>query len=66
MSANIASDSKVTMICPNLSCRRTLNAPPTARGQLMRCAYCNAPFRVPKDVTSRPDAAQTASEDKSG
>lgn len=37
------------MICPNLSCRRTLSAPRNTRGKLMRCAYCNAPFRVPRD-----------------
>jgi hypothetical protein len=51
-------DSRVTMICPNLSCRRTLSAPASARGKIMRCAYCNAPFRVPE--RSAPDSEATA------
>ena len=37
----------VTMICPNLSCRRTVVAPESARGKLVRCAYCDQLFRVP-------------------
>lgn len=37
----------VTMICPNLACRQTVAAPASARGQSVRCAYCNTPFRVP-------------------
>lgn len=37
----------VTMICPNLGCRRTVVAPESARGKLVRCAHCNQLFRVP-------------------
>lgn len=47
----------VTMICPNLSCRRTVSAPASARGKTVRCAYCNAPFRVPAadETAPKPD-----------
>ncbi|MCC6359909.1 MAG: hypothetical protein IT450_14285 [Phycisphaerales bacterium] len=37
----------VTMICPNLACRRAVSAPESARGMTVRCAYCQTPFRVP-------------------
>lgn len=45
------------MICPNLSCRRTVSAPASARGKTVRCAYCNAPFRVPAadETAPKPD-----------
>lgn len=46
MSSRTASDA-VTMICPNLACRRTVSAPVSARGTTVRCAYCQQPFRVP-------------------
>ena len=48
MSTPTESDGRVTMICPNLTCRRTLSAPSSARGKIMRCAYCNVLFRVPE------------------
>lgn len=37
----------VTMICPNLTCRKTIVAPDGARGRLMRCAHCSQVFMVP-------------------
>lgn len=40
----------VTMICPNLACRRTVSAPAKARGNTVRCAYCQQPFRVPESA----------------
>jgi hypothetical protein len=46
MSSGTANDA-VTMICPNLACRRTVSAPASARGSTVRCAYCQQPFRVP-------------------
>lgn len=50
MSTRTNSEGKVTMICPNLTCRRTLSAPISARGKIMRCVYCNTPFRVPENA----------------
>jgi LSD1 subclass zinc finger protein len=40
-------DGKVTMICPNLTCRKPVTAPESARGGTVRCAHCNAVFKVP-------------------
>lgn len=37
----------VTMICPNLACRRTVTAPESARGKVVRCGMCQQPFLVP-------------------
>jgi hypothetical protein len=37
----------VTLICPNLSCGRTIIVPEQARGKVVRCAHCNQPFMVP-------------------
>jgi hypothetical protein len=49
MSSNNRTDQRLVLICPNLSCRRRLDVPPAARGKVLRCAYCGAPFRVPKN-----------------
>ncbi len=37
----------VTMICPNLACRRTVSSHVQSRGKTVRCVHCNTPFRVP-------------------
>lgn len=44
----------VTMICPNLACRRAVSAPEAARGKTVRCAYCQTPFRVPMSGDAPP------------
>lgn len=59
----------VTMICPNLSCRKTIVAPDGARGRLMRCAHCSQVFMVPiresaPDIEAPKDDANN--KDKSG
>jgi hypothetical protein len=64
MSTNSSPDKKITMICPNLSCRRTLTAPAKTRGQVIRCAFCRVPFRVP-DAPVR-DAEASAASNSSG
>lgn len=51
----------VVMLCPNLKCRRPVMTPEEIRGQTVRCAHCNTPFRVP---LSR-DPAPTEHDDKS-
>jgi len=48
MNTQNRADGKITMICPNLACRRTLAAPLSARGRVMRCVHCRQPFRVPE------------------
>ena len=49
---------RVTMICPNLKCRRTLCAPESSRGQSVRCPYCNLMFRVPLKEQGEQSAAK--------
>lgn len=48
MSTETAPQASVTMICPNLACRRAVSAPAALRGKLARCTYCNTLFLVPR------------------
>ena len=38
----------VTLMCPNLRCRKILMVADGARGSRVRCAYCGTHFVVPK------------------
>lgn len=38
----------VQMICPNLRCRKILSVPDEVRGKLVKCQFCQQPFRVPE------------------
>ena len=62
MSAGTQTEKRLTLICPNLSCRRTLEAPAPMRGKVLRCAYCNAPFRVPLSQASGVETAPATRE----
>ena len=48
----------VTMICPNLACRQTVMAAESARGKIVRCAYCNQPFLVPAREGAAPNPGE--------
>ncbi len=48
----------VTMICPNLKCGKTVVAPDSARGKVVRCAYCEAAFMVPAAPVAVAELAQ--------
>jgi LSD1 subclass zinc finger protein len=37
----------ITLMCPNLRCRKILMVPSTARGTRVRCAYCGTTLLVP-------------------
>ncbi len=50
----------VQMICPNLRCRKILSVPDEIRGKLVKCQYCQQPFRVPE--LRRPAAASATPE----
>ncbi|CAN5771381.1 hypothetical protein BH11PLA1_BH11PLA1_04580 [soil metagenome] len=50
----MASDN-VRIMCPNLSCRRVLAVPGSARGKLVRCRNCSTNIKVPQ-----PKAAASA------
>ena len=38
----------VTMMCPNLRCRKILMVPGVARGRRVRCSYCGMTIMVPQ------------------
>ena len=38
----------VRIMCPNLTCRKILAVPRTARGKTVRCRVCGTTIRVPK------------------
>ncbi len=37
----------VTLLCPNLKCKRVLQVPDTTRGHRVRCGYCGQILVVP-------------------
>ncbi len=45
----------VTLMCPNLRCRKILAVPNTSRGKRVRCGYCGTVMMVPwaKSYVSR-------------
>lgn len=40
-------DDNVRIMCPNLTCRRILAVPTSARGKTVRCRNCGTNIRVP-------------------
>ena len=52
----------VTLMCPNLRCRKILAVPNTTRGKRVRCAYCGTVMMVPwaKSYVSRKDQHESA------
>jgi hypothetical protein len=52
-------DNVIRIMCPNLTCKRILAVPTTARGKLVRCRGCGINLRVPRgrDETAPPGAA---------
>jgi len=38
----------ITLMCPNLLCRKVLMVPETARGTRVRCSYCGTLLFVPR------------------
>ncbi len=42
------STENVRIMCPNLTCRRVLAVPPSARGKTVRCRNCGMNIRVPQ------------------
>jgi hypothetical protein len=64
MSAGTQTDKRLMLICPNLACRRTLDVPGSTRGKVLRCAYCNAPFRVPLSPVAGGETTPPAESEK--
>jgi hypothetical protein len=41
------SDESVRIMCPNLTCRKVLAVPASARGKTVRCRNCTTAIRIP-------------------
>ncbi len=54
----MANDETVRIMCPNLTCRKVLAVPTSARGKTVRCRNCSTNIRVPeaKAATESKDA----------
>jgi hypothetical protein len=51
------SDESVRIMCPNLTCRKVLAVPASARGKTVRCRNCATAIRVPANAGApAPDA----------
>lgn len=53
----------VSIMCPNLRCRKILVVPVTARGKRVRCFYCGQVLRIPEQRGGAARAAATVPED---
>ena len=42
------------VMCPNLTCRKILAVPETARGKTVRCRGCGTNIKVPSPVAVHP------------
>lgn len=40
-------DTSIRIMCPNLTCRKVLAVPVSARGKTVRCKSCGIAIRVP-------------------
>lgn len=59
------SDESVRIMCPNLTCRKVLAVPASARGKTVRCRNCSTNIRIPDNAGTAPAAAATPPAKKS-
>ena len=38
----------LSIMCPNLKCKKALVVPQEMRGRRVRCSYCHTQFAIPK------------------
>lgn len=50
----MASSDSIRIMCPNLSCRKVLVVPISARGKTVRCKFCKTTIRIPGDASPKP------------
>lgn len=50
----------VTLLCPNLKCRRVLQVPDNVRGRQVRCSHCGSLLAVPALSKKKPPTAEAA------
>jgi len=43
------------IMCPNLTCRKILAVPKTARGKTVRCRCCGTSIRIPNPKATSPE-----------
>ncbi len=50
------------LMCPNITCRKILSIPESARGKVVRCSHCQTSLRVPdgKPVTHANEKKKSA------
>ena len=63
MSAN---DNVIRIMCPNLTCKRILAVPTTARGKLVRCRGCGINLRIPTGKAAEPAPAAEGTKPAAG
>ncbi|GIW74723.1 MAG: hypothetical protein KatS3mg103_1245 [Phycisphaerales bacterium] len=51
-------ESSVRIMCPNLTCRKVLAVPSSARGKTVRCRVCGTAIRVPTGQASSKDGSR--------
>lgn len=57
----------VRIMCPNLTCRKVLAVPQTARGKTVRCRSCGITIRIPEEAKApKPEPAEAAETPKKG
>ena len=52
----------VRIMCPNLTCRRILAVPQSARGKTVRCRNCGTNIRVPQPAAPAPTTPGAATQ----
>jgi len=54
----------IRIMCPNLTCRKVLAVPSSARGKTVRCRGCGISIRIPEPIEEpiEPDEGELASE----
>lgn len=55
----------VRIMCPNLSCRKLLAVPESARSKTVRCKACHTAIRVPDAPPAQPQQANEPPQQKS-
>jgi hypothetical protein len=56
----MSAEEVIRIMCPNLSCKRILAVPTTARGKLVRCRGCGINLRIPVGKVAGEPAAANA------
>lgn len=50
----MSDEASVRIMCPNLTCRKVLAVPASARGKTVRCRNCSTTIRIPANASTEP------------